>query len=449
MDILLKARDYIYEHSLLDKKSYFVLALSGGADSMALAYFLKSEGYKFTAAHCNFQLRGNDAEADQQMVEKWCKEYNIKCYTRRFDTNQYARQNKISVEMAARNLRYEWFEELRVEIGASVIAVAHHMNDQIETFFLNMLRGTGIRGFKGMLARNGNVVRPFLQITRSEIEFYVEQNEIPYRTDETNTDTVFLRNAVRHNVVPELEKISPSFIETMSGNMQRLEGVWSFLEIYFQELEARLVSETLGVISIQLPDEMQSHIYLDFLNYLFSKNEYSFPLLEVSKIVDGQVGKFIDNHGYVLTKERGYLAVSQVVSMQGQSVEISAIPYKVNFGNYEFEFKYVSPQGEKAIPHSPDVVWLNASEKHLPLILRAWQPGDFMKPYGMNGRKKIKKMLTDAQVPSLQRKDYPVLCVNDEIIWLPLIRPNRDFKVTGNEEQVMEIRVTNKDNSKY
>jgi len=445
MELRIKALNYIYEHRLFDEKDHLILGLSGGADSMALAHFLKAEGYSFTIAHCNFQLRNESSDLDQQLVEDWSRTNGVDFRIKSFDTKAYSKRQKISVEMAARKLRYDWFEDLAKELDANAIAVAHHVNDQVETFFLNILRGSGIKGCKGMNPRNGNVVRPFLQITKPEIEEYVTQNKIPFRDDETNLDTTFLRNAIRHRVVPELEKINPSFIDIMNGNIKRIAGVWSFLEMHFIEMERKMVKKSRDIITIQLPNEKQSHIYLDFLNYLFTKENFNFPMTEIQSIIDGQVGKYVKYKGYVLNKERGYLSISPIVDNTNLNVEINEIPYVAEFGEYEFYFKYVKPQGKNSIPTIPDIVWLNLSEKDLPMSLRVWQSGDAMKPFGMTGTKKIKKMLTDSHVPSSQRKNYPVLFVNQKVAWLPGIRPGRDYIVTGNEEQVLEIRVTYKE----
>jgi tRNA(Ile)-lysidine synthase len=442
MEFRQEVLNYIDKHELFNRNNKLILGLSGGADSMALAHFLKSEGFQFIAAHCNFQLRCEASDEDQKLVENWCSKNDIKCLVKSFDTSFYAKRNKISIEMAARNLRYEWFSELVKEFNAEVIAVAHHLNDQIETFFLNMLRGAGIRGSKGMLPKNGNVVRPLLEIKREEIEEYVSENQIPYRLDETNADTAFLRNAIRHNVVPEFEKLSPSFIDIMSGNMQRLAGVWAFLEMQFVEMETQLVKQNAENTTIQLPDKKHSYIYLDFLNYLFSKESFSFPMSEIQNIVDAQVGKYIEYNGYVLTKERGYLSITPVAETRKVNVIINEFPFIAEWGNYVFHFKYTTPKGKHSIPTTPDVVWLNISDTDLPLIIRTWEPGDSMNPYGMTGTKKIKKMLTDSHVPSTLRKSYPVLCANEEVVWLPKIRPSRKYVVSSDEEQVLEIRVT-------
>jgi tRNA(Ile)-lysidine synthase len=445
MKFRLKVLSFIEEYKLFDKKNKLILGLSGGADSMALAHFLNSEGYQFIAAHCNFQLRDSASDKDQELVENWCNKNGIKCFIKSFNTNKYAKTNKLSIEMAARKLRYDWFKELVKGNNAEGIVVAHHLNDQIETYFLNMLRGSGIKGYKGMIPKNGNVLRPFLEIKREEIEKYVLENSIPYRIDETNADTAIVRNAIRHKIVPELEKLNPSFNETMKGNMRRFAGVWSFLEIHFKEMEEQFVKKNRSITKIQLPNKNQSHIYPDFLNYLFDKENFSFPMTELQSIINGQVGKFLEYKGYRLTKERGYLSISQNINKCEFDLSINKVPHIAEWDNYIFHFKYIKPEGKNAIPINPEVVWLHLSETHLPLTIRAWQPGDSMKPYGISGTKKIKKMLTDAHVPSTQRKNYPVVCAKEEIVWLPLIRPNMKYIVSGKEEQVLEIRITQKE----
>jgi tRNA(Ile)-lysidine synthase len=441
MSLTAVVQEFIEKYQLFDEHSHIVLGLSGGADSMALAHFLLINKYKFSVAHCNFQLRGEESNLDQQLVEKWCQENKVELQVKHFNTSEYANANKISIEMAARELRYNWFEELTEKLSAKCIAVAHHVNDQVETFFLNIMRGTGIRGYKGMLPSNGKVVRPFLQVNRSEIEEYIAQYNIPYRDDATNEDTTFIRNAIRHKIIPELEQVNPSFIETMNKNMQRLSGVWSFLKLHFDDMQERLVDQTRDFTKIKLPNDNEKHVFIDFLNYYFDRQVYSFPMSEIQSIIDGQVGKHLSHNGYVLTKERGFLSISTLYDASKMNLQVKEIPCSLELDNYKFEFKYVKPEGKQSIPVIPNKVWLKIDNDQLPLILRVWQPGDAMKPYGMNGTKKIKKMLTDAQVPSIQRKNYPVLCAEDEIVWLPVIRPHRKYIVTGKEEQVLEVRV--------
>jgi tRNA(Ile)-lysidine synthase len=392
-------------------------------------------------AHCNFRLRGCDSNTDEQLVQQWCNQNNLPCHITHFDTLAYAEKNSISIEMAARELRYNWFEKIRKIENAQAVAVAHHLNDHVETFMLNITRGTGMSGLKGIVPKNGNVVRPLLFASRQMIDAYASDLQIPFRTDHTNKDIRMKRNFLRHEIIPRFEQLNPSFLPTMQQNMLRFEHIVRFMEKRFESMEQRLVSQTEGQVFIQFPEEQEMLVFADFLHHFFTKKNLVVPLDEVAELVHAQVGKRVLFDDWQIVKERGGLAISQTCDDNFEHLLLNTFPAVVQFGKYEFAFTIIDGVDESSMPKRANEVWLDAHKIELPVKIRAWQPGDSMIPLGMEGKRKIKKMLTDAKIANVARKNYPVVCDKNTIIWLPGIRPHHHYAVTATTRRVLCIAV--------
>lgn len=430
---------YIIEHELINKTRPVVVGLSGGADSMVLAHVLLKLNYTIIAAHCNFHLRNDASDADEQMVREWCKMHNVPCKVAQFDTFAYARDNSMSIEMAARELRYNWFNEILVSQNGLSVAVAHHLNDHVETFFINITRGTGISGLKGILPRNGNVVRPLLFASRSMIEEYAQANEIHYRNDHTNSDTSIMRNYVRHEIVPRFEHINPSFLSTMNRNMGLVSNVVKFLEKQFELMEQEIVSQTEQGFLIGLPKSELAFIFPDFLHHLFNKNEVDVDILAVTDLLDSQVGRQVVSEKWQAIRARNGLLISELQEAVPQNVTISSLPAEAVYGNLRFILDIIEDFNPSQMPKDSNAVWLDADKVNLPITIRNWEAGDTMVPFGMSGQRKIKKMLTDAEIIGQKRTTYPVVCNQSSIIWLPYIRPDNRYAVTDSTKRVVLI----------
>jgi len=405
-----------------------------------LAHVLLKLGYNLVAAHCNFHLRDLDSDTDERLVRDWCAMQNICCEIAHFETVTYAKENGISIEMAARNLRYDWFETLREFVGAQVIAVAHHLNDQVETFFINVTRGTGISGLKGIANKNGHVVRPLLFASRNDIEKYAMFHAIPYRYDKSNADTNIMRNYIRHEIMPRFEQLNPSFLDTMNRNMRWVGNVVRFLEQQFVQMERELVTVDGKSVLIRFPQNDEPSIFQEFLHHYFAKNNWSVDAAQLALLVESQVGKRIVFNGREVVRVRNGLKIDALGDNRLRPVVLATIPNQLSFGQFTFSFTLLERFNLSQIPLDGNSVWLDADEFQFPLTLRIWEPGDSMIPFGMSGQRKIKKMLTDARITGQLRTAYPVVCYAVRIAWLPGIRPDRSFAVKESTRRVLAIK---------
>ncbi len=439
----LKARfeKFIKNENLFKKDEKAILGLSGGKDSMVLAALLHDCGYDFIAAHCNFHLRGKQSDADQLLVEEWCEKNNIELHVTHFQTKEYAQEHQISIEMAARDLRYAWFRELKMKHGAQYICIAHHLNDQIETFFLNLARGTGIKGLVGMKVRNGAIIRPLLFAGRQEIDAYAARKAIPYRKDLSNDDVKLKRNFIRHKVIPLLGELNPSILETMQTNMKNLSGVTRFLENQFAIMEQNLIEKNENETNIKIPQDHTKDIFTDFLLQFFSKEGMSFTPTQIRDILDAQPGAEVKINNYNLYREREALLLKQSRQEIPEPAIINSLPQKIVFGDYQFEFSEKKLKNTGGFPRENDEIWLNRGNIKFPLTIRSWQAGDKISPLGMEGTKKVKKILTDKKIKTSERMNYPVVCDAENIIWIPYYTVNRLYKITDIECAILSIKV--------
>lgn len=433
-------KKYIDNNRLFDHQEPVLIGLSGGTDSMVLAHVLLKLGYNLVAAHCNFHLRDLDSDADERLVRDWCAVQNIRCEVAHFDTVTYAKENGISIEMAARNLRYDWFETLRVAVEAQCIAVAHHLNDQVETFFINITRGTGISGLKGISNKNGHVVRPLLFALRSDIEKYATLHAIPYRYDKSNADTNIMRNYIRHEIMPRFEQLNPSFLDTMHRNMRWVGNVVRFLEQQFVQMEQELVTLDGKTVLIRFSENDEASVFQEFIHHYFAKNNWTVDAAQLALLMESQVGKRVVFDGYEVVRVRDGLRMRALNGSEPQPIVLESVPSQLSFGQFELDFTLLEHFNLSQIPLEGHSVWLDADKFQFPLTVRIWEPGDSMIPFGMNGQRKIKKMLTDARITGQLRTAYPVVCDAVRIAWLPGIRPDHSFAVTESTRRVLAIK---------
>ncbi len=440
-DLEVRFEKFIADENLFDKNEKGILGLSGGKDSMVLAALMRNCGYDFIAAHCNFHLRDKHSDADQFLVEEWCRKNSIELFIKHFETRTYAQENQISIEMAARDLRYTWFKELKNKHMAQYIAIAHHLNDQVETFFLNLARGTGLKGLAGMKPKNGAIARPLLFAWRNDIDAFAESNAIPFRNDHTNDDTRLKRNFVRHKIIPVFKELNPSILETMQANMKNLQGVNLFMEEQFGIMEKTLVEKHANGTLIQIPQNHTKDIFIDFLLDYCSGKSMHFTSTQLNDIVGAQPGAVVSENAYKLYRERNALFLSKNDSEIPVPAIINSFPATIIFGAYQFYFEELSITEADAFPRQDDEIWLNADELILPLTIRVWQAGDKIQPLGMAGSKKIKKILTDKKVMSSAKNAYPVLCDQENIVWLPYVAMSRLYKVNEDVERVLRVTI--------
>ncbi len=426
-----KIRRYIEEKHLFSPFDGVLVALSGGADSVALLRVLLALGYRCEAAHGNFQLRGEESDRDEQFVRALCNHLNVLLHTIHFDTSAYADAHRISIEMAARELRYDWFEQLRKERGLNVVAVGHHRDDNVETFLLNLVRGTGINGLTGIRPRNGFVVRPLLEVGHKDILQYLQEIQQEYVTDSTNLQDEYKRNQIRLDILPLLNRLNPSVSESIAETAARLADV---ARIYNKEMEAgkrRVLAQ--GSDRIHIPtllSEMVPHALL--FEILHPLGFHPLQVRDVWRsLFVAQPGKRFVSADWEVLRDRDFILIRR------NKRKDACIPKTV--------MNLVKRTPDFVIPKECSVACFDAEKLVLPLTMRKWQKGDRFVPFGMKGTKKVSDYLTDRKFSGFQKENQYVMCSQDKIVWVVGERSDNRFRVTEKTEWVLVVRLQ-KDN---
>ena len=437
MTMLDQFKAYINRYNLIAEGEKVILALSGGIDSMVLAYLLLKTKVQFVAAHCNFHLRGEESDGDEKFVRGFCEKNEIQCFVKRFETEKFAKEQGLSIEMAARDLRYAWFEELRQQLGYNKIAVAHHADDQAETFFINLLRGAGLRGLKGMLPQNGVIIRPLLWASREEIRQYAVENQIVWRDDHTNAESVYLRNRIRNQLLPVFDELQP---EARQGLYKSLEHLASENELY-----RKLLNEKLAQI-VEQEGETQS---FPTLNSKFST--LNFQLLfewlrqfgfnaDQCRFIYEAIGTGIGNHYYSPTHRlvigRNELQLSKIKEDGNEEVQVG-LGEKELFSPLHLKFAQFVKFADFTIDKSRKVAQLDFDKLKFPLALRHWRHGDRFHPLGMKGSKLLSDFFVDQRFTERQKSSVWLLTSSDgDIVWVVGWRIDDRFKVTNETKNI-------------
>lgn len=420
-----KINRYITEKGLFGLTDKVLVALSGGADSVALLRVLLQLGYRCEAAHCNFHLRGAESDRDEAFVVCLCETLRVPLHKADFQTKEYAAERGISIEMAARELRYAWFESLLPVCGARVIAVAHHRDDSVETFLLNLVRGTGIKGLKGIAAVNGRVVRPMLGVSRADILDYLEALQQDYVTDSTNLVDEYMRNKIRLNVLPLLRELNPSVDDTLAETAMRLSDTSAVYQQAMHEAVQRVRKE--NCISIAgLLAEVAPQALLYELLYPLGFN--SAQVGEVFRSLKAESGRRFLSKEWELLKDRDFLLLRPVG------------------GEYPAPELLVQEADKDSVEIEKDnrIAFLDADTVMQPLVLRKWQSGDAFVPFGMKGKKSVRNYLKDRKKTLFEKENQYVVCnVSGEVVWLVNERIDDRFKVTGKTQRVLVLRIKN------
>lgn len=423
--MLSKVKDYIKQHNLLNSNDLYIVALSGGADSVALLLFLDEMGYQVHAAHCNFHLRGAESDRDEAFCESLCLQKNIPFHRIHFDTLTYAETHHVSVEMAARELRYGYFEQLRKDIGAAGICVAHHRDDSVETVLMNLIRGTGLRGLTGIQPRNGVVLRPLLCVSRQEIEHFLQERGQKYVTDSTNLVADVLRNKLRLQIIPLLQTLNPAAIDNILRSTEHL-------------AEAQLVLDS---ISYKLKDVKQ--LYFSKLEEFGSREyalyewakQYGFNGPQVKDMLTAETGSvFSSSMGYDLLVDRD----SYLVEPKLKPYKEVRIPEEGTYildGNSKIKVRKCAAYVSK----NPSVATLDAQKVAFPLTVRRVEEGDRMQPYGMRGTKLLSDLMTDCKLSLFdKRRQLVVVDAQGVVIWAVGLRVSQQVAVTDHTSEVLE-----------
>ena len=433
---------YVERHELFSHEDKILLTVSGGVDSMVMLSIFVRLGYNVEVAHCNFGLRGKESDEDTEMVLCECEKLGIVCHTKNFDTLGEMARTGDSMEMTARRLRYEWFYELCQTEGCTVIAVAHHANDSIETFFINLLRGTGLRGLTGINRQYGRVVRPLLYATRKDILEYAVQNHIPYREDSSNRSTKYLRNKIRLGLLPLLQEINPKFTALMRGNLYRLNDAQRLIDAAIDRIrEVALHSENgIDTIEVGAIDPIYPR---DFVIYELLNSSYGFKgdvVEELNKALKrGVTDRRFYSRDYVAYLDRGNILVARIEEEDDCEVIVERDEMRSYCGNSVLYYEHTDIDNVDEYHLPSDVALIDEAKLQYPLRLRRWREGDTFIPFGMAGRKKVGDYLTDQKVPIVERKRQFVLVSGEEIVWVVGRRTDDRFRIGTNTENILKV----------
>jgi len=432
-----KVKAFAKAQNLFVDGAKYIVALSGGADSVALLLVMKQLNVDVEVATCNFHLRGEESDRDEFFCKSLCEKLGIKIHIAHFDTMTYAELHKVSIEMAARELRYDYFERLRQDIGATAVCVAHHRDDSVETLLINLIRGTGLRGLRGIEPRNGNILRPLLCVTRREIEDFLDEMGQNYVTDSTNLVDDVMRNKVRLDLIPLLETISPSVRNSIFETSQHVGEALKMLDAATEEALAKIEKD--GSINIKALLRHSSPNYLLFCLL----HRYNFSSASIHQIADclrGDSGRVWQSSTHELLIDRGRIVIRKRVESQPKTMRVDEIGTFVYLPNKKFTFSTELQDGDYHIDKSRSCACLDADKVAFPLTIRVVKAGDKFKPLGMKGFKLVSDYLTDVKRSLFEKQSQTVVAdATGNIIWLVNERIDERFKITPMTKNVLKI----------
>ncbi|GLU44630.1 tRNA lysidine(34) synthetase TilS [Allomuricauda sp. NBRC 101325] len=410
-----------------------LVACSGGLDSVVLAHLCVANKMEIALAHCNFSLRGKESDGDAEFVKQLGENLDIEVFVEHFETKQYAEDQRISVQMAARELRYQWFEELLKIEGFDFVLTAHHADDSLETFIINLSRGTGIEGLSGIPEVNGNVVRPLLKFSRQEILEFAQDNDITWREDSSNAESKYLRNKIRHEIVPKLKELHKTMLQNFLNTQNHLQQTDALAINHLLEVKGKLFQYKEDQIFIKVKDllelkPMEAYLYGLFKEYGFTEWD------DIKHLLHAMSGKQVFSKTHCLLKDREFLILSELKNRVNQEfpVYLEGTPAE-------------SPVTLKLEPvqtlENPEkkTIFLDKEKLNFPLVLRNWEKGDYFYPFGMKGKKKLSKFFKDEKLDLISKEKQWLLCSNDEIVWVVGKRADERFKVEDSTQEIIKI----------
>ena len=462
-----RVQDFIRKQQLLADEAKILVALSGGADSVALLRVLLRMGYHCHAVHCNFHLRGEESNRDEHFVIELCRILGVPCEVIHFDTTAYATERKLSIEMAARELRYLEFERLRQAHGLDVIAVAHHQDDAVETLLLNLIRGAGINGLTGMKVKNGYIVRPLLCLTRDEITDYLDHLEQSYVTDSTNLTDAYARNKVRLNLLPLMQQINPAAKENIMQAALHLGEAATIYNKVIEETKTRLVTTHAEGIDIDIATLLDTEVPQTHLFEIV--HPYGFNSAQVAAIfrsLTSEAGRMFESTGYTLLRDRTQLMLRRKLKIENFKLKVNTPhddaknnqpegnDFQFSILNFQFEegtiqlpdgtqliVTTIEPDVTWSVPKRSDVLCLDLARISHPLTLRHPQQGDRFCPFGMKGSKLLSDFYTDLKLPHTEKAKQWVLCHGEDIVWAVGLRSSERYRLDKHAQKVVCIEI--------
>ena len=431
--MLTKFQHHIEQNFTQLKDKKLLLAVSGGIDSMVLLDLFYKLRFDICVVHCNFQLRGKESDGDEMLVREICQDRYIPYFIESFDTTEFAKENKLSIQLAARKLRYDWFQEI-ISLGFDYVLTAHHLDDNVETFLINFTRGTGLEGLTGIPVQNGNIIRPLLPFSREEIENYAKEYNIQWREDSSNASDKYFRNKLRHDIVPILKELNTGFLDSFQNTLHHLQQAESLVNDASKLVYEKVVVEKENLLEIHLNPLLQFENYKAYL-YQWLK-EYGFSAWnDIYDLVEAQSGKQVFSETHILLKDREKLILSERKSTDKSEVFIiESIESKVNI-----PLKLRFCKAVNIFETDSNCIFVDENKLKFPLTIRKWQEGDYFYPSGMNGKKKLSKYFKDEKYSLLDKENQWLLCSEDQIVWV--IGKRADNRFTSKETTQNSIKI--------
>ncbi len=442
MSLLKKFQENWRRHGFNTIQQPILLAVSAGSDSMVMAHLFLESAIPFVVAHCNFQLRGEEADKDEELVRNWCAPNNIEFYNVRFDTAAKVEQWKKGVQETARILRYDWLEQIRSQHQYAAIATAHHANDNAETLLMNLFKGTGISGLHGILPENGRIIRPLLFAAKKDIAGYTQQNNVPYREDASNSSDKYTRNDIRLNILPVIEKSFPNIISSLNNSIQRFaEAEELYKKAIEQErkklLERRGKDYYVAIKKLEKRQPLHTICYELFKPFGFATGQVQ----DIIGLLSSESGHYLISPTHRIIRNRDFLIITVFDTRQADFITIENIPLTLRAGDRQYKFKHTHVPAE--IPTDSNMAYIDAAKLEQPLILRRWKQGDYFYPLGMGmKKKKLSRFLIDKKIPLHDKENVWVLESNKRIVWVAGHRLDERFKVKPGTKEVLLATVT-------
>lgn len=450
--MLQRFQSFIKKENLFSSSEKILLTVSGGIDSMVMCELFQKAGFNFGIAHCNFQLRAEESDGDQEFVGSLAEKYNVPFHSTTFSTSSFAKKNKLSIQVAARQLRYQWFEEIREQYGYKFIATAHHQDDSIETFFINLIRGTGIAGLHGILPKLGTIVRPLLFTTKNEIEAYSKKNKLKYREDSSNTSDKYVRNKIRHHVIPVLKELNPSLETTINDNTRHLRDVELVYKNEIEKRRSKIVKQEQGSILISIKKLSKLQPVVTYLYEFLKPFNFNASIVEeIISAIEGTSGKQFYSSTHRLIKDREFLIIEKLkvaspAASPWRPKESFKLKVKENQNDASIEelslnFSKLSKTIDYKLSASNLTAALDFDKLEFPLEIRKWQQGDAFYPLGMKGKKKLSDFFINKKLSINQKENTWLLTSTGKIAWVIGHRIDERFKITEKTRKIYFVEL--------